>query len=821
LIAVAFDLAAPTFRHKQFEDYKKDRKPMPDDLSVQIPLIYEVISGFNIPIISREEYEADDLIGSLACTARDRGYRVVLATSDKDFYQLVGNGIFLFHTTREVLYGPDEVKEAFGLPPEKVVDVMAIWGDSIDNIPGVPGIGEKGAKSLIGEFGSLDALYENLEQVKKKGQREALEKNREQAFLSRELATIRCDLEVEVDFDALRLKEPDREKLHELFARLEFHSLMQEYLPEAAPVERHYELITTPEALRSELEGVTQVMMFIEPIAPREAGAFAAVSRGRHRAAVVPLDRRFGAGEELRRAFAELLAGGITIITHDAKQLIETLQASGLPLPAKVDDVMLMSYALNPGAYSHELDSLIRERLGADPLGRKELGDVSSLLTLEGQPLEYAAQRADLIGGLHELFWLPLEKNDELRRIYEEVELPLVPVLVRMEARGILIDVDLLRQMSETMGAQVASLEERIYEAAGERFNINSPSQLGFILFERLQYRPTKKTQKTKSYSTGVEVLRELASHGYEIPRLILEHRELHKLKSTYVDALPQLVGRDGRLRTSFNQAVAATGRLSSSDPNLQNIPIRTAQGREIRKAFIAPAGRLLLAADYSQIELRILAHMTQDPDLIDAFQRGADIHRATAARIFNLPEEDVSADQRRASKTINFGVLYGMSSFRLSHELGISVGEAKEFIDAYFARYPRIQGYLDSTLAQARATGEVRTMFGRTRQIPEIHNRSWTVRGNAERMATNAPIQGTAADLLKFAMIALDRVLMERFPDSGMLLTVHDEIVLETPSAGVEEMAVVVRQAMESVATLAVPLAVDLHWGPTWYDTK
>jgi DNA polymerase I len=480
-----------------------------------------------------------------------------------------------------------------------------------------------------------------------------------------------------------------------------------------------------------------------------------------------------------------------------------------------------MSYSLNPGAYSHELDSQIRERLGADPHGRKELGDVASLLTLEGQPLEYAAQRADQIGGLKELFWPPLEQNAELRQIYDGIEMPLVPVLVRMEERGILIDVDLLRRMSETMGAQIATLEEQIYAAAGERFNINSPSQLGFILFERLQYRPTKKTQKTKSYSTGVEVLRELASHGYEIPRLILEHRELHKLKSTYVDALPQLVGRDGRLRTSFNQAVAATGRLSSSDPNLQNIPIRTAQGREIRKAFIAPEGRVLLAADYSQIELRILAHMTEDPDLIDAFQRGADIHRATAARIFNLPEEDVSADQRRASKTINFGVLYGMSSFRLSHELGISVGEAKEFIDAYFARYPRIQGYLDSTLEQARATGEVRTMFGRTRQIPEIHNRSWTVRGNAERMATNAPIQGTAADLLKFAMIALDRLLTERFPDSGMLLTVHDEIVLETPAAGVEEIAEVVRQTMESVATLAVPLAVDLHWGATWYDTK
>jgi DNA polymerase-1 len=387
-----------------------------------------------------------------------------------------------------------------------------------------------------------------------------------------------------------------------------------------------------------------------------------------------------------------------------------------------------------------------------------------------------------------------------------------------MEERGIRIDVELLGQMSERMGGQIADLEKRIYAAAGQEFNINSPSQLGTILFDKLQYPVLKKTAKTKSYSTGVEVLTELASYGHEVPKLILEHRELHKLKSTYVDSLPQLVGRDGRVHTTFNQAVAATGRLSSSDPNLQNIPIRTPQGREIRRAFIADEGHAILAADYSQIELRILAHICGDDELIDTFRRGADIHRATAARIFNVPESSVTADQRRAMKTINFGVLYGMSAFRLSNELGISTGEAKEFIDAYFARYPKINEYLAGTLVEARATGKVKTLFGRIRYINEIHNRSFAVRGNAERMAINAPIQGTAADLLKLAMIELDRALPA---DAKMLLTVHDEIVFEVPEARAGEINESVRTIMESIHPLAVPLAVETHWGRSWYEAK
>jgi DNA polymerase-1 len=419
---------------------------------------------------------------------------------------------------------------------------------------------------------------------------------------------------------------------------------------------------------------------------------------------------------------------------------------------------------------------------------------------------------------LREVLEPELRRDPALLDIYERIEMPLIPVLARMEERGIRVDVPLLRQMSNTMGAQLADLEKRIYAEAGTEFNINSPQQLAHILFEKLNYPVIKKTKGTKAYSTSVDVLQELASHGFAVPQLILQHRELHKLKSTYVDALPQLVRPDGRVHTSFNQAVAATGRLSSSDPNLQNIPIRTEQGREIRKAFIADEGNLLLAADYSQVELRILAHITQDVSLIETFQRGADIHRATASKIFNVPENQLTPEQRRAAKTINFGVLYGMSAFRLSNELNISGSQAKDFIEAYFSRYPKIQEYLDRTLEGARSSGKVTTLFGRVRYIPEIHNRSFTVRGNAERMATNAPIQGTAADILKLAMIALDKNLGD---DAAMLLTVHDEIVIEVPKAKVEKVAAIVKETMENIYPLAVPLAVDTHWGKSWYEAK
>jgi DNA polymerase-1 len=808
-IAVAFDISGAKKRHEAYEDYKKDRRPMPDDLVVQMPLVNEVLEGFRIPVIGVEDWEADDLIGSLACAARDRGYDVVIATSDKDFFQLVGGGIAFYHTGREVLYDAKGVGEAFGLPPEKVLDVMAIWGDAIDNIPGVPGIGEKGAKSLITDFGSLEGVYENLDKLKP-AQRKKLEENREKAFLSRELARIKCDLDVaNIDFETLKRAEPDRARLHDVFSRLEFASLMQEYLPEAPPAVRDFRVAATADDLRTFMTSDAPVALWFEP----DLGASLSVQKGE--SLLVPLDNT-----GIADAFRELLASDRLFVAHDAKAQMHRLAASGWPVPAKWADTMIMSYVINPGLPSHELGNVARDRLKQDVMTRKDVEKTAPLFEAgheNGPQYQYLGEKSDIELALRDV--LEPELNQELRKIYEEIELPLIPVLARMEERGIRIDAALLLQMSRDMGAQLADLEGRIYAEAGTEFNINSPQQLGHILFEKLNYPVIKKTKGTKAFSTSVDVLQELASHGFVVPQLILQHRELHKLKSTYIDALPQLVDRQGRVHTSFNQAVAATGRLSSSDPNLQNIPIRTELGRSIRKAFVADPGQVLLSADYSQVELRILAHISGDADLIETFQRGDDIHRATASKMFNIPQEQLTHDQRRAAKTINFGVLYGMSAFRLSNELDIPTGQAKDFIDAYFARYPKIQEYLDRTLDEARSTGKVTTLFGRVRYIPEIHNKSFTVRGNAERMATNAPIQGTAADILKLAMIALDAKLDPR--TARMLLTVHDEIVIEAAESEAAEVAGIVKDTMENIFPLAVPLAVDTRWGRSWYDAK
>ncbi len=830
-IAVAFDEGQETARTSTFADYKKDRKPMPDDLSVQIPFVYEVLDGFRIPVIRASEWEADDFIGSLACSARDRGYDVVIATSDKDFFQLVGDGIRLYHTGREVLYDEKGVEEAFGLPPAKVVDVMAIWGDAIDNIPGVPGIGEKGAKQLVQQFGSLDAIYENLDQVAKPAMRKKLEENREKAYLSRDLARIKCDLDLAIDFETLKRTDPDRPKLHDVFSRLEFASLMQEFLPEAPPAQKEFRIAASADEIREYAGGSEPLSIWLEPDTPEgfDAPIAASLSKQASDSLLIPLAKNLGGNDEMTAALRDLLQSNREWITYDAKAQSRRLRAAHLPEPRQWADVMLMSYVINPGLPSHALPNIARDRLKQDVLARKDVAKTAPLFALDHEIgstqltpyLQYLGEKSDVTYALRTILEPELRRDAALADIYERIEMPLFPVLGVMEERGIRVDVDLLRTMSNTMGVQLAELEKQIYAEAGQEFNINSPMQLGHILFEKLNYPVLKKTKTTKSWSTSVEVLQELASHGFKVPELILLHRELHKLKGTYVDALPQLVAKDGRVHTTFNQAVAATGRLSSSDPNLQNIPIRTQTGREIRKAFVADEGWVLLSADYSQVELRILAHISGDESLIETFRRGDDIHRATASKMFNIAPEELTAEQRRAAKVINFGVLYGMSSFRLSNELNISTGQAKDWIDAYFARYPKIQEYLDRTLDEARETGKVTTLFGRVRYIPEIHNRSFTVRGNAERMATNAPIQGTAADILKMAMIALEKKLTAHASGARMLLTVHDEIVIEAPEAAATDVAGIVKETMENVFPLAVPLAVDAHYGKSWFDAK
>ncbi|HEX7829186.1 MAG TPA: DNA polymerase I [Thermoanaerobaculia bacterium] len=830
-IAVAFDEGRETARTSTFADYKKDRKPMPDDLVVQVPMVYEVLEGFHIPVIRSIEWEADDFIGSLACTARDRGYDVVIATSDKDFFQLVGGGIRLYHTGRETMYDEKTVLDVFGLPPEKVVDVMAIWGDAIDNIPGVPGIGEKGAKGLIQQFGSLDGVYENLDQIKKAAQRKTLEENKEKAYLSRDLARIKCDLDLNIDFETLKRQEPDRARLHEIFSKLEFASLMQEFLPEAPAVPKEFRIAANADEVREFIAGNDPIAIWLEPatIDGFDAAIAASLSRRASESLIVPIGATYGGTDELKSALRELLSQDRVFVAYDAKAQMRRLDAMQWPVPKSWSDVMLMSYVINPGLPSHAFGNIVRDRLKQDVLVRKDVQKTATLFEIDheigSQPLspylDYLGEKSELAMSLRTILEPELRRDPALLDIYERIEMPLFPVLAALEERGIKVDSALLRTMSKSMGETIAELEKGIYAEAGMEFNINSPLQLGQVLFEKLNYPVIKKTKTTKSYSTSVEVLEELAEHGYAVPKLILQHRELHKLKGTYIDALPLLVGPDGRVHTSFNQAVAATGRLSSSDPNLQNIPIRTQTGREIRKAFVADEGWVLLSADYSQVELRILAHISGDESLIETFRRGDDIHRATASKMFNIAPEELTPDQRRAAKTINFGVLYGMSAFRLSNELGISGSQAKDWIEAYFARYPKIQEYLDRTLDEARSSGKVTTLFGRVRYIPEIHNRSFTVRGNAERMATNAPIQGTAADILKMAMIALERKLAAHGSGARMLLTVHDEIVLESPETSAADVAGIVKETMETIFPLKVPLAVDVHWGKSWYDAK
>jgi len=750
----------------------------------------------------------------------------VIATSDKDFFQLVGDGVRFYHTGREVLYDAKGVEETFGLPPDKVVDVMAIWGDAIDNIPGVPGIGEKGAKALITQFGSLESVYEHLDDLKP-AQRKKLEENRDKAFLSRDLARIKCDLEIDLEFELLKRQEPDRAKLHDLFSRLEFASLMQEYLPQAPAVEHEYRVAASADDIRAFVSAAGPVAIWFESTTPDGFDELFAASLSMRPAEslITPIEPSVGGTDAMNAELRRLLESDRTFIAHDAKLQGRRLAANRWPVPVRFADTMIMSYVINPGLPSHSLGNVALDRLKLDVVSRKDVAKTAPLLALDhefGGPIgpyqQYLGEKSDVALSLRDVLEPELRRDPALVNIYETIELPLIPVLARMEARGIGIDIGLLRQMSSRMGAQLEELEKRIYAEAGTEFNINSPQQLAHILFEKLQYPVIKKTKGTKAYSTSMDVLQELATHGFAVPQLILLHRELHKLKSTYVDALPQLVGKDGRVHTSFNQAVAATGRLSSSDPNLQNIPIRTEQGREIRKAFIADQGNVLMSADYSQVELRILAHISEDESLIETFRRGADIHRATAAQMFNIREDQLSAEQRRAAKTINFGVLYGMSAFRLSNELNISTGQAKDWIDAYFGRYPKIQQYLDRTLVEARSTGKVTTLLGRIRYIPEIHNRSFTVRGNAERMAINAPIQGTAADILKLAMIALDANLSDH---AAMLLTVHDEIVIEVAETKAERVAGIVKETMENIYPLRVPLAVDTKWGRSWYDAK
>jgi len=788
-VAVAFDVGGETFRTQLDSSYKANRPPMPEDLEVQTPLVMEALQLLGTRVVQAEGVEADDVLGTLAVQAARSGVEVVLASGDKDLMQLVGPRIRLWHTRLERLLDESGVEEVFGVLPEQVADVLALMGDSSDNVPGCPGIGEKGARDLIRRWGSVASVYEHLAEVTPPRARKALAEHRDEVERSLELVRIRTEVELSLEPADLVVGEMDRPELVALYQRLGLSSLLADLGEKTAPA-------SEPEGSPPiELASEADVLVGLS----NEEGlglAFDGTTLALATESGVRLCRQPSTAT-LKRVFAS----GTRLWCHDAKGLLSQLRTKETMPADLIRDTMLAGYLLAPGEPQRLADLCARHQV--PPAPPDDLGGTALAVLRLAQTLE--ARLADL----------------GLRPLFENLELPLAPVLERMEHAGIALDTEVLEELSARLGRSLAELERDIHHEAGGPFNINSPQQLSEVLFDRLQLPILRRTSKTRAASTDAEVLMELARRGHRLPALLLEFREQSKLKSTYVEALPRQVGADGRVHCRFNQAVTATGRLSSSDPNLQNIPVRTSLGREVRRAFVAQKGWALLAADYSQIELRVLAHLSEDPALVRAFSMDEDIHVATAALVFNVAPELVSQEQRRAAKTINFGLIYGMGAFALGRDLGVSTGEAQSFIDSYFSRMPRVREFMDETLAAARKTGMVRTMFGRPRWIPGLDSRNPQVRGNAERQACNAPIQGTAADIIKRAMVALDRELSSRDLPARLLLQVHDELVLEVRSDACTEIIFLVHEAMECAAELRTPLRVESGAGASWADAK
>jgi DNA polymerase-1 len=831
-LAVAFDVGKPTFRHKQFEEYKVQRKPMPDPLVAQIPVVKAMLAAYRIPVFEREGYEAEDVLATIAKRIITGGVDVFLVTGDKDALQLVNSHIKVYNPHKEgAVLDAASVRARYGVGPERMVDLMALMGDEIDNIPGVPGIGEKTAIQLIQRFGSLEQLYEHLDDIESPGRRASLEASRKQVELSRELARINTSISLAVRLDDLRLQEPDWRALRSLFRELEFKRLLNE-LEARAPVPDRpatiaEALVTLHDVERClrQLQGATAAAIGCWPlqrskeeIGPIERGVDAimlAVAVDVRSAWVARLDRAALStpqGHQLTRWLEDATAQKVG---HDLKRTKRLLGVLHVALQGVAGDTMIAAHLLNPARTNQTLsdlaDEYLEERLTAMPLGEEPPTLDSS------EALQPFAQAVCTILRLHELLTRHLHSKG-LAALCTDLELPLLGVLAQMEATGITIDLPYLATLHASMEAALTQLTEEIHRLAGCDFNLNSPKQLARVLFERLNLPVVKRTKTGPS--TDSDVLQQLAGH-HPLPQRLMHYRELAKLVSTYVDALPQLADpKTGRLHTSFNQTATSTGRLSSSEPNLQNIPIKTELGRSIRRAFI-PGIRdgVLVAADYSQIELRILAHLSGDEQLTEAFRQGRDIHRVTASLIYGLSESDVQPEQRNAMKAVNYGILYGMTSHGLSKELGIPFEEAQAFIDAYFERYPKVRGYLDRQIAQAIRDGFVQTLLGRRRYIPELHSPDAMVRQFGERMAINAPIQGTAADLIKRAMIQLAAQLEEERLSSRMVLQVHDELVFESPRAELDALVRLVRRTMEGAIALDVPLTVTVKAGPNWLD--
>ena len=815
-LGVAIDLPGPTIRHQQFEDYKATRRPTPPDLLDQVPLVLDVCRVLEIPVLSLQRYEADDVIGTVAAKAVESGLDVVVVTIDKDMFQLVSERVSILDPRDMKLLGPSEVGGKFGVEPHQIVDVLSLAGDSSDNIPGAPGIGSKGAQKLIQKYGSLDELLRHRSEVRHKTYRTSLQDNEDQILQSRDLVTIHRDLPIPLDLEELRLSEPDREAARELFAKLNFLSLLDEFIPAGTGREAAYKRLESLDALRSLRQQIKGEKLSLFPFIEESS------KDGRLLSGLgFSMSEWTGWSVSSRLLMShtgsvfEILAAAGEWIAHDLKPLLGWLRDREIEPPSQLSDTMLMVYLLSPHRKDFSLEKSCLEHL------HYRFSDTEDQKSLFSAPDgEELAERADLTRQLA-FQLIPDLLTQGLGTVLEKIEIPLIEVLVSMEKRGVMIDAELLSGMSVQTGEEIDRLSRRIYDLAGAEFNINSPRQLASVLFEKLELPVVKRTRKAGHYATGAEVLEKLAQ-DHEIAALILQYRELAKLKNTYLDALPRLIDRrTGRVHTSFNQMVAATGRLSSSNPNLQNIPVRTELGRAIRKAFIAPPGFSILTADYSQLELRIMAHLSGDTTLRQAFLGGEDIHSQTALEVFGPEVENDPQSYRRKAKVINFGIMYGLSAFGLANTLKIERREAQQFIDQYFARYEGVRNWIENTLSQARDSGLVRTLLGRIRPIPEIHSRNWNLRHFGERAAINAPIQGTGADLIKMAMIDIHVKLRRQPFSSSLILQVHDELVLEVANSELEEVRELVRRAMESATVLDVPLEVETGVGESWYEAK
>jgi DNA polymerase-1 len=818
-LAVVFDLPGPTFRDELFKEYKAQRPPMPEDLAIQLPMVRRLCDAMRLPVVAREGYEADDVIGTLSRQAAERGLEVFIVTADKDMLQLVrdqapgGGRIRVFNPGKgDLLADEKKVEELVGVPPERVTDVMALMGDSIDNIPGAKGIGEKGARELIQKYGSAEAALEHAAEVTSKRWREALENSREMVVLSKKLAAIDTHAPLELDLPSLQPSAPDAGALRGLYTEFGFTTLLRELAPPApAAVVAPARSLATPRAFGefvAEASGTKEAALWVEAL-PAEGeedeedpgfgsrpGAVA-VATGPETSATVEFEGRAG----MREALEDWLSDDARAKTvHDPK-LVELLLSPEGGLAGVRHAVRLYSYLLRPTTTKHHLEDVAVRHLNA-------------------APMVTAAEKAAWLVRLGPQLRAEVEQQG-LTEAYERIDLPLAPVLARMERAGVRIDPEALAAISRSLEGEIAEREKEIHEMAGAAFNINSPPQLAEVLFDKLKLPAPRKSAKTGARSTAADVLEELAAK-HPLPKKVLEYREAAKLKSTYVDALPRLISPvDGRLHTRLSQTGTATGRLSSSSPNLQNIPVRGEAGRQIRAAFVAEKGTVLLSADYSQIELRLLAHFSEDPVLVEAFQRGEDIHARTAELVFGVGPLAQTAEHRRSAKAVNFGIIYGLSAFGLAQQLGIDRGEAAKFIAAYFARYRGVKDYLDRHLDEVRKTGFTRTLFGRIRPVPEIQSPQGAMRALGERIALNTPLQGTAADLIKLAMIEIDRQLKGSKLGARMTLQVHDELLFEVPREGLAELRTLVKDAMERVHRLRVPLVVDLKAGPNWRDMK